>query len=37
MLTSLADRHSVGVNTGNIFMLLNIVSLNSDIISKDEF
>ena len=32
-----ADSHTVGVNAGNIFVLLYIVSLNSDIISKDEF
>lgn len=33
----LANCHTVGVNTGNIFVLLYIVSLNSDIVSKDEF
>ena len=33
----LADCHTIGVNTGNIFVLLYVVSLNSDIITKDEF
>ena len=33
----LADCHTIGVNTGHIFVLLYVVSLNSDIITKDEF